>query len=353
MLYDVAVIGRGPAGALASLVLARAGLSVVGIGPSATPGRGDLRAETLSPAAMSILAQHGLASAVEGLKFPVVRGFLGDWAENKQRFRPAFLTPDAPTLAIERGTFDHVLQTSATEAGAVNVPVRARQLQRFADQWKIVLNSQESISARVVIDASGRGGKFLRQVGGKLLVLDSMVAVTELSPTCATNENRIVRITPDADGWLFETVDGVGRHVRNRYTDVDLYKKGVKVRDYARVWAAGSLVMDRAVHGTAIAIGDAAQTRDPLSSQGICSALADAHSAVFALMFWLKGDSWAMRGHERQRRINEIDYLRIRNRFYRAENRWSSSEFWRRRQSLDPLRPLASLWAQQDIDKIT
>lgn len=350
MLYDVAVIGRGPAGALASLVLAREGLAVVGIGPSATPGCGDQRAETLSPAAMTILAQHGLGAAVEGLKFPVVRGFLSDWAETRQRFRPALLTPDAPTLAIERGAFDHALQTSATRAGAAHVVARARHLQPVADQWKILLNDHSSISARVIIDASGRGGKFIRQVGGKLLVLDRLVAATEVSPACAAIEDRTVRIAPDADGWSFETVDWLGRQVRSRYTDVDLYKKGLNDRLRARLWAAGSLVLDRVVHGTAIAVGDAAQTRDPLSSQGICSALADAQSAALALIAWIRGDGRAMVGHERRRRMSEIDYLRIRNRFYRTEDRWTGSEFWLRRQSLDHLRPLAALWARDGID---
>lgn len=63
VLYDIAIIGMGPAGALAGILLAREGFTVVGIGPSSIPESGDQRAETLSPSAIAILSQHGLRSA--------------------------------------------------------------------------------------------------------------------------------------------------------------------------------------------------------------------------------------------------------------------------------------------------
>lgn len=70
MKDDVLIVGAGPAGAIAALVLARAGLRVRLIDRTAFP-RDKLCGDSLNPGAMALLARHGLAAAIEARGLPM------------------------------------------------------------------------------------------------------------------------------------------------------------------------------------------------------------------------------------------------------------------------------------------
>jgi flavin-dependent dehydrogenase len=67
---DVLVAGAGPAGAIAALILARAGVRVRLIDRATFP-RDKLCGDSLNPGAMALLARHGVADAVEARGLPV------------------------------------------------------------------------------------------------------------------------------------------------------------------------------------------------------------------------------------------------------------------------------------------
>ena len=67
---DVLVVGGGPAGAIAALLLARAGVRVRLIDRATFP-RDKLCGDSLNPGAMALLARHGLAEAVEARGLPM------------------------------------------------------------------------------------------------------------------------------------------------------------------------------------------------------------------------------------------------------------------------------------------
>ena len=67
---DVLVVGAGPAGAVAALILARAGVRVRVIDRATFP-RDKLCGDSLNPGAMALLARHGLAEAIEARGLPV------------------------------------------------------------------------------------------------------------------------------------------------------------------------------------------------------------------------------------------------------------------------------------------
>ena len=97
------------------------------------------------------------------------------------------------------------------------------------------------------------------------------------------------------------------------------------------ITAAHTGRLDR-VHGPGwIATGDAAQSRDPLSGDGVLTALrsgrlaaqtliASGHCgpAVFDAYTTVLDDDWST-------------YLELRQTFYSFENRWADQPFWRRR----------------------
>jgi flavin-dependent dehydrogenase len=80
-----------------------------------------------------------------------------------------------------------------------------------------------------------------------------------------------------------------------------------------------------------LACGDAAQTIDPLSSQGIGYAFADAIDAGRSYLEFLHADQKALQLREYRRRENFLKYLRQRSDYYGSERRWTTSNFWNRR----------------------
>ncbi|UVO30144.1 hypothetical protein KUF59_05090 [Bradyrhizobium arachidis] len=95
-----------------------------------------------------------------------------------------------------------------------------------------------------------------------------------------------------------------------------------------------------------LAIGDAAQTRDPLCSQGIVAAMESAETASTLLaMDFMQNQLRAAELYEYERRRQLARYLQDRYAYYRTEQRWASQEFWRRRHDRTEIeraiRPLA------------
>ena len=69
-MIDILISGAGPAGSLAAILLARAGLRVHVVDRATFP-RDTLCGDTLNPGAMAILARYGLAAAVEARSIPI------------------------------------------------------------------------------------------------------------------------------------------------------------------------------------------------------------------------------------------------------------------------------------------
>ena len=80
-----------------------------------------------------------------------------------------------------------------------------------------------------------------------------------------------------------------------------------------------------------VAVGDAASSVDPLSSDGVARAITSGMAAATAVMRWLDGDAMALEEHGRSIAAGVRRYLAQRASVYRDEPRWTNSVFWRRR----------------------
>src|SRR5262245_57616917 len=115
---DVLVVGAGPAGAVAAVVLARAGARVRLVDRSRFP-RHKLCGDTLNPGTMAILGRLGLCSALEAdalrLEGMIVTGPRGVVVEG--RYGAGLYG-----LSLSRSHMDQVLLSEALRAGAVFEP---------------------------------------------------------------------------------------------------------------------------------------------------------------------------------------------------------------------------------------
>ncbi len=183
MKTEVLVIGAGPAGAVASAMLTRAGHEVLcleaGVFPRFQIG------ESLLPRCNDVLEEAGLLDAVLSRHYMPKPAALFLDGDRRERFSFADMFPGQRPSAMQvpRGDFD---QTLATQAAKLGAQIRFQQrvdtvafhgTDSVTTVTDLETNATYSVEARLVIDCSGYG-----RVLPKLLQLERPPS---LGPKCA------------------------------------------------------------------------------------------------------------------------------------------------------------------------
>jgi flavin-dependent dehydrogenase len=170
MSADVIIVGAGPAGAVAALVLARAGASVRLLDRATFP-RDKLCGDTLNPGSMAILQKVDgpVAAAIRARALPLTGMVVtGPGGERVAADYPGGLTG----AALARRDMDLLLVEAAVAAGAtfdsgVNVlqPVMSDDGVRIAGIRLKTAGASADLLARVVVAADGRGSRLAGVLG--------------------------------------------------------------------------------------------------------------------------------------------------------------------------------------------
>lgn len=352
----VLVVGGGPSGAAAAIALARAGRPVHLIEASRyeTPRVG----EHLPPRVESILADLG-ASDVLGasgaIRCPGIRSLWGDDAEHQRDY---LFNPAGCGWNVDRAQFDGLLVERAQSAGAmVSRASKFRSITRQRSGWRVSVAGPAGlceISAEVVIDATGRAGSVARRLGARGVAFDHLVGAVAWMDRGGDPDQTLL-VEACEIGWWYSMVLPNKRLVGAFMTDADTLRgtswrsvygwrsflagaPATSARLFERpiltgpiVRRANSAVLDRVAGPGWIAVGDAASSVDPLSSDGVARAITSGVVAATAVMRWLDGDAMALEDHSRSIAAGVGQYLAQRTSVYRDEPRWTNSAFWRRR----------------------
>jgi len=277
-LWDVLVVGAGPAGSTAARVAAEGGARVLLVDAARFP-RYKTCGGGLIGASLRALPPEALA-VVERRVDRVTFSLRGGPARTVRSARP-FLA------MVDRERFDQALVDAATAAGVeFHDHVRVRAVEQRGDSVAVRTDAGE-LAASVVIGADGASGVTGRHVGVTIARADLGLEV-ELADAGEDWARRIHLDwgkDPGTYGWVFPkdghlTVGVIERKGRGDATRayLDRLVAGLGMADRAVLRSSGHLTLWRRPgspvrQGRVLVVGDAAGLLEPWSRQGISFAL--------------------------------------------------------------------------------
>jgi flavin-dependent dehydrogenase len=349
-VFDLCVVGGGPAGAVAAIHTAQAGHRVCLIERTSFPRAH--AGESLSPGVVPLLDSLGLIACLERALFIRSRESILCW----DTVQPTRVSSPNDIALVDRGAFDRALLEVAVAAGVFVIQPAVASVAEGRDYWRIAVHgaARDSLRARLVVDASGRLG--CRRLK-RLAVSPPTVAVWGVIDAVAPAATQIEALS---DGWLWaapvastqlsimfvtdpatvrSALPGApGDLLRERLSQSTLlrsfqnrpFTRSVRVCD-----AACSLTATPIASGYLLA-GEASYTIDPLSATGIEKAIQSgvaAGSVVNTLLRHQERSALCTRFFEKRQREDAATHSRWASDAYRAVARYADRPFWATRRT--------------------
>jgi flavin-dependent dehydrogenase len=360
-MYDVAVVGGGPAGATTARRIALLGRSVALLERSHydRPRVG----ETLAPVVQPLLKDLGVWDRFSGLGALPSWGTRSIWGASAPAANSHLMSGYGCGWHIDRLGFDRMLADAAVSAGAVLHTGTSVVRSRYDNPgWQLVTGTGEAIRCRVLVDATGRRAAVGRALGARRWAFDRLTAVAGICKPINVEQEQYLLVEAVADGWWYSAPQPEGAVISMLMTDADVCRRHgladpADWQAHMRLapWTAKRIggvrpAMPPTVHPAAshrllrdgdprpwLAVGDAALAVDPVSGSGVPRALRTAQSATAAVSQILDHDGAAsITSYERARNDECTAYLTERAWYYAMENRYRSP-FWARRTDLGGL----------------
>jgi flavin-dependent dehydrogenase len=323
--------------------------------------------ESLAPAVKPLLEKLGVWDEFLAFKPVASFGTRSHWGEQMPRVHSHLMNPWGCGWHVDRQAFDRMLAEGACRAGAV--PFFGATLAGCAptqEGWRLALRARgaksagPTLSARILIDATGRAARCATQLGARRLAFDRLVAAAVRFENSNADSEGYVLVETTPCGWWYSAPIPGGGMIAMLMTDGDLCRplgitsprswqaclrraaltdarlSHARLLTAPRVFYAASHRLYRSASEHAwLAVGDAALAVDPISGSGIVRALRTAWAGAEAAFAVLEtGSHDAICAYERERDLECTRYLQERADYYGLESRWADQPFWARRQPM-------------------
>jgi flavin-dependent dehydrogenase len=349
---NAVIVGGGPAGAVAALVLARRGISVIVLESRAAPER--KVGECLPPNVTPLLRRLGLEDLLrqDGHLRSLGNRFL--WGSAEPGERPFLAGTQGDGWHVDRLAFETRLAERARAAGAQwRWGSRLARCERIGSRWRLEI--QDGIlEADFVADATGRLAHLARRLGAKRVRYDRLVGAAALLRSATPDADTYTLVEAVPEGWWYSALLAGGGLAVAFMTDGDLLDRGAwrsllarteatraRVEDHGyvldeepRMLPAETSRLDTIAGDGWLALGDAAAAYDPLSSHGIGSAMGSGFYGGNAIADLLAGCPEARLAYLDVMQTAYGACLDLQKRHYAAEGRWPESPFWSRRRGM-------------------
>jgi flavin-dependent dehydrogenase len=354
-VFDIVIIGGGPAGTATAIHLVQEGLSVLVLEASSYDRR--RHGETLPPTITARLKRLNVLESFLREGSRPAAGIVSVWGSPRPHVNDFLFGVQGSGWQVDRSAFDKMLADHAVTAGAalwtssrlLSGPLWNGKGWAFHTRHQ---GRQVRCVCRFLVDATGRSGTpWLAHLSPRI-VFDRLIGIAWIGKRSEEWPYTVVEAAEE--GWFYcATLPGKLSTIIY-LTDSDIYRSKVeklsnfwwhqlsrtsysrqrlpKAADHSRLQlfsAASSVRMDAAGDGWC-AVGDSAFSYDPLSGLGVQHALDSATRAAPAIKSFLDRNQ-PMDAYVRW--VNETfqKYVSARQRYYTLEARWLGSPFWQRR----------------------
>jgi flavin-dependent dehydrogenase len=363
-VFDVVVIGGGPAGCSTALELVRIGYRCMLVEQSKYS---NVRiGETLPSSIRKVLVDLGAWEPFRAAGYRPAFVVQSAWGHDQIGERDAIFDPYGSGWHIDRCHFDRTLALLANAAGAQLM--QGARVESIAvtckGDWRLDINwsgQPFTAYAQVVVDASGHRSVLARRLGARRITIDKLIGCVEFF-----RRSRSEIITPEvmlvesaSDGWWYSAPLSNDRLVVAYMTDADIFSRlhgptksrllevisgAPRTAERSKqfdldigpnVTLANSSRLDRIWGRNWIAVGDSAMAFDPLSGQGIYTAMKFGLEAAHAIGGFFSNKTELLAAYAADLSAEFDRYMLQRFSYYSLETRWAAKDFWRRRHEDD------------------
>lgn len=360
--YDVLILGGGPAGAATAIALKRLDSSLRIAVVEKSDYSNTRIGETLPPSSQAVLRGLGVWDAFIRTSPMISYGTRAAWGTADPYDNEFIFSLHGNGWHLDRNAFDAMLTLEAIKVGVdVHVKTAPCGPPRRHQNWTLPVRAggmTYEVKARFVVDATGRHSWFASQMGVRHQVYDQLAAIFVFyqceQGTTALDSYTLIEATQH--GWWYSAMLPQGRMAVAFMTDVP-YLRQVRWRslpDWQSLSAAALQTRERINNATQLgkpvlcsaasrrlervagedwlAVGDAASTFDPLSSQGIVKGLRSGVCTARSVCRHLRGHNAALIEYADFVERDYSKYLDAHSHYYGLEQRWPDSPFWQQRQ---------------------
>lgn len=357
--YNAVIVGAGPAGAAIALKLAQNAYNVLLV--DSNSHWGFRVGEGLPPSAQFLLRDLGVLDAFLIGDHRISYGTVSAWGDSELQPSDFVFQLAGQGYQLDRQRFDAMMRKAACDAGVQFLEnTRLVSCERDKEQiWRLHLSEPKGIfqvKCRWLVDAGGRNSRLARSLGSVRTPEDRLAAFyTILQTNLQTDQDGRTFIEACEDGWWYSVLLPAQGRLVIFMTDLDLVNKrellsingfGLRLfstRHISSLYKQHAYVIQQRPRGVDasskhlqqfagsnwLAVGDAAMSFDPLSSQGISNAL---YTGLYAAEMIVKsGCTDLLPQYNRHLSAIYQAYLCYREIYYSNEPRWSNRTFWQRR----------------------